>query len=179
MTFWRKWHRWMGTSAGILLLIVAITGVLLQIDEVGHISDNAGVAHDAAVPPLDAVALAARVEALSGGRKIEMLKLESHQKQPSAIVRFSGEKKVVQIDLATGKQKPASEGPRPPSGTLAKLRLLILNFHTLGIAGMPGHVVGGIAGLVMAILSASGLWVWWTMRRERIRRNADRTWFWK
>lgn len=179
MNFWRKWHRWLGTIAGVLLLFIAVTGVLLQIDEVGHISEGTSAKTAVVLPPLDAVALAARVEALSGGRKIEMLKIESHKKQPSAIVRFSGEKKVVQIDLTTGKQKPASEAPKPPSGTLAKLRLLMLTLHTFGIAGMGGHIVGGIAGVAMVILTGSGLWVWWVMRRERVRRDAKDTWFWK
>lgn len=180
MNFWRKWHRWLGTIAGVLLLFIGVTGVLLQVDEVGHISEKAASAPKAPLPALDVVTIAARVEALSGGRKIEMLKIESHKKQPSALVRFVGEKQVLQIDLATGKQKPGSETPKPGSGgTLAKLRLLVLMLHTFGIAGMGGHIVGGIAGVAMVILTGSGLWVWWVMRRERVRRNAADTWFWK
>ncbi len=179
MNFWRKWHRWIGTIAGIFLLIIGATGVLLQIDELGHFSERAAPPPRAATPPLDVVALAARVEALSGGRKIEMLRLESHKKQPSAIVRFSGQKKVVQIDLATGAQKPSSEIPTSPRSKLAQLRLLILEFHTLGIAGVGGKVTAWFAGVMMVILTGSGLWMWWTMRRERVRRAAKDTLFWK
>jgi len=179
MNFWRKWHRWLGTIAAVLLVLIGGTGVLLQIDEVGHVSERASARASVPLPPLDAVALAARVEALSGGRRIEMLRLEAHSKAPSAVVRFAGDKKVVEIDLATGKQKPGRETPKSAGGTLAKIRLLVLMLHTFGIAGTAGHVAGGLVGVVLVGLSGSGLWVWWTMRRERVRRNAAGTWFWK
>lgn len=181
MSFWRRWHRWLGTIAGVLLLLIGVTGVLLQIDEVTGITHKAQASAAKAVvlPPLDPVALVARVEALSGGRKIEMLRLEARKRGPGAIVRFAGAQSPVEIDLATGAQKPAVDAPRPEGGAWAKVRLLVLMLHTFGIAGMGGHIVGGIAGVAMAILCGSGLWIWWVMRKERVRRGSKATWLWK
>lgn len=182
MSFWRRWHRWLGIISGALLIVMAVTGVLLQIDEVGRFSERAR--EDASVRrgpvrPLEPVALAARIELLSGGRAIEMLRLEARKGAPIAVVRFAGTDRPVQIDLETGTQKPGSDGPRPGGSLIEKARLLVLMLHTFGIAGMAGHVAGGLAGVVMAILGCSGLWIWWTMRRERVRRGSRETWFWK
>ena len=183
MSFWRRWHRWLGIVAGVLLILMAVTGVLLQIDEVGGFSEAArqeALARRGPVPALAPVALAARVELLSGGRAIEMLRLESRRNGTTvAVVRFSGSERPVQIDLETGAQKPGNDGPGPVGGAIEKLRLLILMLHTFGIAGVGGHVVGGMAGVVMVVLGGSGLWIWWVMRRERVRRGNQETWFWK
>lgn len=181
MSFWRRWHRWLGIVAGVLLILMAVTGVLLQIDEVGGFSEKARqtvLDSRGPMPRLDVVGLAARVELLSGGRAVEMLKLESRKGGPVAIVRFAGAEGPVQIDLQTGVQKPGNEAPKSGGTAIEKLRLLVLMLHTFGIVGMAGHVAGGLAGVVMAILGGSGLWIWWTMRRERVRRGVKRTWFW-
>lgn len=182
MSFWRRWHRWLGVVAGVLLILMAGTGVLLQIDEVGGFSEKArqtAAARRGPVPPLDMVGLSARVELLSGGRAVEMLRLESRKGAPIAVVQFAGAERPVQIDLETGAQKPGSDAPKPGGSTIEKIRLLVLMLHTLGIAGMAGHVVGGVAGVLMAVLGGSGLWIWWIMRRERVRRGTRATWFWK
>ncbi|WP_164975680.1 PepSY domain-containing protein [Sphingobium fluviale] len=182
MNFWRRWHRWLGVVAGVLLVLMAGTGVLLQIDEVGGFSEKArqaAAARRGPVPPLDMVGLSARVELLSGGRAVEMLRLESRKGAPIAVVQFAGAERPVQIDLETGAQKPGSDAPKPGGSTIEKIRLLVLMLHTLGIAGMAGHVVGGVAGVLMAVLGGTGLWIWWIMRRERVRRGTRATWFWK
>ncbi|MDQ4421036.1 PepSY-associated TM helix domain-containing protein [Sphingobium sp. DEHP117] len=182
MNFWRRWHRWLGIVAGVLLILMAVTGVLLQVDEVGGFSEKAreqAIQRRGAVQPLDLVTAARQVETHSGGRAIEMLKLEARKGAPVAIVRFAGTDRPVQIDLLTGAQKPGSEAPRPGGSMAEKVRLLILNLHTLGIVGGAGHIVGGIAGVAMAVLGGSGLWMWWVMRRERVRRGSRQTWFWK
>ncbi len=182
MSLWRRWHRWLGIVAGVLLILMAVTGVLLQVDEVGGVSESArqdAIARRGPVRPLDPVALAARIETLADGRKIEMLKFEARKDAPVAIVRFAGTDRVVQVDLVTGTQRPGSEAPRPGGSMIEKLRLLVLNIHTFGLVGMTGHVIGGIAGVVMAVLGGSGLWMWWVIRRERVRRGSRATWFWK
>ncbi len=181
MIFWRKWHRWLGTIAGVLLALVAATGIYLQVEEV------TGVVHKAAdkatvrkvPPPLDAVQIAQRVQALSQGRTIEMLRIESFTRGPVAVVRFAGEKNPVEINLQTGARKPGRDGSAPLTGTWSKVHLTLLMLHTFGIAGMPGHLVGGVAGVALLVLCGSGLWVWWVMRKERVRRNAKETWFWR
>lgn len=183
MSLWRRWHRWLGIVAGILVILTAGTGVFLQIDEIGGFSAAArqeALARRGPVPALAPVALAARIELLSGGRNIEMLKLESRRNGAAiAVVRFAGSERLVQIDLETGAQKPGNDGPGPGGSAVEKLRRLILMLHTFGIVGIGGHVAGVFAGVVIAVLGGSGLWIWWTMRRERVRRGSREIWFWK
>ena len=39
MTPWRRWHRWLGTVAGLLLVLIGATGIFLQVDELTGMSD--------------------------------------------------------------------------------------------------------------------------------------------
>ncbi|MEO8723582.1 MAG: PepSY-associated TM helix domain-containing protein [Sphingobium sp.] len=180
MTFWRKWHRWLGTIAGVLLVLIGATGALLQIDEVTHFTDGPRPApvDPARLAPIDPVALATRIQSLSGERQILSLQMEARQNGPAAIVRFVGAKSPVELNLETGAQQASTDPAKPKNTRLRRIQLLVLNFHTFGLVGPWGHVVGIFASFMLIGLSGSGLWMWWTMLRERTRRSKT-SWFWR
>jgi len=180
MAFWRKWHRWMGTVAGLLLLLIGATGILLQVDEVAHLTDGPRPqpVDISRLQPIDAIALTTRVQSLSAGRKILSLHLDARPNGPTATVRFADAKSPVEIDLKTGVQKAIADPAKPKNTLLRRIRLLVLNLHTFGLVGAWGHVAGIFVSVMLMVLSGSGLWMWWSVRQERIKRNQT-SWFWR
>jgi uncharacterized iron-regulated membrane protein len=132
--------------------------------------------------PLDTVALATRVQALTArrpqGNEILMLRMEARPTGPVAIATFVGAKTPVEIDLRTGKETQADNAAKPKKGRLQRLRLFILNLHTFGLVGPVGHVAGVFFSGFLVFLSGSGLWMWFVMRRERVKRSKS-AWFWR
>lgn len=184
MKNWRKWHRWLGTVSAVLLIIIGATGIFLQIDEVAGLTAPARPApiDTTKLEPLDSVALVTRLHALTAqrpqGNKIVMLRLEARATGPIAVATFAGSKNPVQIDLRTGKETQADNPAKPKKGWLQRLRLFLLNLHTFGLVGPLGHVAGVFFSGFLVFLSGSGLWMWFVMRRERLKRSKS-AWFWR
>lgn len=184
MTNWRRWHRWLGTVAALLLVLIGATGILLQLDEVTEFTapPRPTPVNWSQLAPIDVKALAGRVSALadqrSGANDILSLDLTTSDKGPIAVVRFSDGKAPVTLDLQTGKEHKAVDPSRPKNGLLQKIRRLVLNLHTFGLVGPAGHILGAAVSAMLLFLGSSGLWMWWLMRQERIKRNKG-SWFWR
>lgn len=184
MMTWRRWHRWLGTISGILLVLIAGTGILLQIDEVGHISappPPPKVDKDRLSPvdPMVATRTAvALIDQRHEGRDILSFRLQAREGGTAAIVHFRNIAPGIEIDLATGKEKRLVDERPPKYVLLNKIRLLVLNIHTFGIVGPWGHIVGAVLSVFLVFLGGSGLWMWFTLWRERAKRS-KRSWFWR
>lgn len=182
MMTWRRWHRWLGTVSAVILILIGLSGIFLQIDEVGHLTDPPKPApvNPALLAPLDPVAQATRTQALvmqrHPGAEVTMLRLDAKEDGPVATVALKGVPRQIQIDLATGVEKPAPD-PRQRTG-LQRIRLFILNLHTLGLVGPVGNVAGAVFSAILVFLAGSGLWMWLRMRAQQVGRNKGR-WFWR
>lgn len=184
MTSWRRWHRWIATISGILLILVAVTGILLQIDEIGHLSEPPPTpkVDTALLTPIQPVAAVGSAIAHLGkthkGADILSLRIESTLDGPMAIVQFKGDIPGVRIDLATGEQTRPYSPPPARYALIKRIRLFVLNVHTFGIVGAWGHIAGAIVSFLMVFLAGSGLWMWFVMARERAKRRKN-AWFWR
>ena len=182
MTPWRRWHRWLGTVAGLLLVLIGATGIFLQVDELTGMSDppKAVPVDESQLVAIDPVALTARAQTLLDrrhhGEEMISLRIEARAVGPVAIARFKGSKPV-EVDLRTGEERPAVD-PQAKRTPVQRVRLLVLNLHTFGLAGAGGHVLGALASAVLIFLSGSGLWMWLSMRNERTGRRKG-SWFWR
>jgi uncharacterized iron-regulated membrane protein len=45
-------------------------------------------------------------------------------------------------------------------------------FHNGGMLGLPGRILNIAAGLILASLFPTGLYIWWRKRASRVRRRA-------
>ena len=184
MTSWRRWHRWIATISGILLLLVAVTGILLQIDEIGHLSEpppepKVDVALLAPIDPSAATGAAvAQLGETHEGSEIVSLKVESTPDGPIAVAQFKDKIPGVRINLTTGEQTRPYTPPPARYALIKRIRLFVLNVHTFGIVGAWGHIVGAIVSCLMVFLAGSGLWMWFVMARERFKRSKS-AWFWR
>lgn len=182
MMTWRRWHRWLGTVSAVILVLIGLSGVFLQIDEVGHLTapPKPATPNPALLAPLDPVAQATRAQALvtqrHPGAEVTMLRLDARESGAVATVSLKGAPRQIEIDLATGVETPA---PDPRQRTdLQRVRLFILNLHTLGLVGPAGHVAGAVFSAILVFLAGSGLWMWLRMRAQQVGRNTGR-WFWR
>ena len=182
MITWRRWHRWLGTVSAVILLLIGLSGIFLQIDEVGHLTapPRPEPTNPALLAPLDPVAQATRVQALVGqrhpGAEMTMLRFDARESGPVATVGLKDVARQIEIDLRTGTEKAAPD-PRQRTG-LQRIRLFILNVHTLGLVGPAGHVAGAVFSAVLVFLAGSGIFMWLRMRAQQIGRNKGR-WFWR
>ncbi|MCB2015620.1 MAG: PepSY-associated TM helix domain-containing protein [Sphingobium sp.] len=182
MQFWRKWHRWLGTIAAVLLVIIGLTGIFLQVDEVAKLSAPAKVPPFKEMAPIAPAEMAQKTQAiLATGHQdadIRTFALRAGPTGPMAVVRLAGEPKTLYIDMISGNYIDAKiADPQPERTFLQRVRTLMINLHTFGLVGVGGHIAGIALSIILAILSASGLWMWWQMRRDRAKRNLSK-WFW-
>ena len=182
MQFWRKWHRWLGTVAAVLLVIISLTGIFLQVDEIAGLSAPAKVPPHKEISPITPVEMAQKTQVILAadhqGADIRTFTLRAGPTGPMAVVRLADEPKTLYIDMISGNYIDAKiAAPQPERTFLQRVRTLMINLHTFGLAGISGHVAGIALSIILAILSASGLWMWWLMRRDRAKRNLGK-WFW-
>ena len=177
----RRWHRWFGLAAALLLGFVALTGVALQADLwlTGHPPPGA----DEAVPPHgtplpDDAALSAMIaraadalRARHAGLAIERIEIGFGDGRPvvtaGAAAPFGPQ---VRIDPFTGADLPALPGPRGYHEILQDL-------HAGYRFGLIGRLLSVGCGIALVVLSATGAWVYLDMYRRR-RRAGRRRLFW-
>ena len=172
----RQIHRWISLIAGLFLLIVATTGVILQVQRLTGEDED----HDRAVPkvlamPADAYApmLAKTLEAVRARepkRPITSIELQLAGDQPHGVVTFPGDPgRQITVDPRNGKvlKDEAHEAES-----------LILRIHSGEILGEPGVVLGVFWGSALVVLSITGFIVYLELYRRRRKASGKSGLFW-
>ena len=170
---WRQLHRWVGFPASIFLIFAAITGVLVAITEFFGEDEALREATRNLVSP---VSVASPPEAWSApiGRAITgaasvapnapIDKIETQFKGPSpTITIFTGK-------LTGGEDRKlvfnANTGALVANETYAD-KPFLYRLHSGEAFGDGGLVIAMFWGTALAILGATGLVIYWSMRGKR------------
>ena len=170
--FWRKWHRWVGFVASIVLLFAAVTGVLVAGTEffgeeealreaTRDVESPVHTDSDTAIwrAPLDKALAQARSTA--PGAPVDKLLVQFKGSQPTVTVFLGkpggGEDRRLVFDAA--------------SGTLLKTdayvdKPLLHRVHSGEAFGDGGLVFAMFWGTALAFLAATGLVIYFAMRRR-------------
>lgn len=146
-------HRWLGLVAGVLFVLLGLSGSLLVFGP-----ELLAVQHPALAGPPPAAWEASRTTVLSRT-------LEAHPPGHVTLVRFPGHPLgVYEVYLADDRQeyRHALSGEVLHERTaLGDVLMVARDFHTHLLAGEIGELTLGWLGLVLLVLLASGLWMWW------------------
>jgi uncharacterized iron-regulated membrane protein len=176
----RKIHRWVSFPIAIFLLLIAATGLLLQFEELTEEEgDERPVAAAQAIAmPGDAAgslvtqALAA-AQATRPDFQVKQVNLSWAGGSPS-VTLMKGERR----DEASMTYDPATQKATYVPAEPESFHRLLIGLHTGKIAGGAGIAISLLAGLILAILSVTGLLVYLDMWKRR--RAAGKTgMFWK
>lgn len=169
--FWRRWHRWIGFVAGLFLLFAAVTGVLVAMSEffgeeealreamrdvVSEVTtSNAATSQQSLARALETAAREAP------GAPVDKILLHFKKPVPTIDVYLGGptggEDRRLVIEAATGNLlavEPYADKP------------LIHRIHSGEFFGDGGLVFAMLWGTALALLSVSGIWIYFTMRRK-------------
>ena len=187
---WRSLHRGVSLVSAVFLLIVAVTGTLLSVDSfafglyrilhperlvhgfspVGTVGDYSAPLVDAAMPAMFETTVRAYHRA-EGDRPIKVVRLRSFAGMPQGVIVAGGAATQQLIfNAATGARAGLSGPNYPYTGfpTGWQLHELLKRIHRGDVIGVPGRIVDLLAGLALAFLSVSGLWMYleqWQRRR--------------
>mgnify|MGYP000751776694 CR=1 FL=1 len=177
----RKVHRWLGIGAAVFFLLVSITGVLLQIEQVfggdeaskerlAAMVSPASLARPLAVDPagIDRARLA--VLARFGDRRISAIEWQIKGDAPHYIFHLDGPAPLrVDVNAAAN----AVVDSRPDGEDW------LLKLHTGEIVGDGGKVLGLAWGIALVAMSITGLLVYLHMYRSRQKGSASRLTGWR
>jgi uncharacterized iron-regulated membrane protein len=164
-------HRWLGLTAGLLLAVIGLTGAALVFrDEIDralnpHLLRVAPAATRAAGPLQAAVDVAARAYPGEPPTRVRMPRTADGTLE---VWLGGAPSRYAYVDPYRG----TLLGARRPTEFLTGVLFLT---HTTLLAGEAGHLVAGACGLVLVLLGASGLVVWWP-GRGRLRAATTVTW---
>ncbi len=149
-------HRWLGLVAGILFVLLGLSGSLLAFGP-----ELLAVQHRAVAGPPPAGWEDSRSEVLART-------LAEHPQGHVELIRFAGDPLgVYEVYLADERQeyRHALSGEVVHERTArGDLLMVAREFHTHLMAGETGELALGWLGLVLLVLLASGLWMWWPRR---------------
>jgi uncharacterized iron-regulated membrane protein len=179
-TLMRQYHRWVSILAAVFLLIVSVTGVVLQVQKLtGEDADAAE--HAPAVAGGLTTAMASADYAALLGRTLDAVRARAPNSPVTSVV--------LKIDGSSVRGVVALPGD-PPRQLVVDARSgrvlsdergehdsLIMRIHSGAILGDPGVVLGILWGSALVILSVTGGWVYFDMYRRR-RKAAKRGLFW-
>ena len=172
----RQIHRWVSLVAAPFLMIVATTGVILQVQRLtGEDEDRDRGAPTGLAMPLNAYApmLAKTLEvahARAPNRPIASIELQLAGDEPNGVVTFPGEPgRQITVDLRDGKLLKDEEH---------EAESLILRIHSGEILGEPGVVLGVFWGSALVLLSITGLIVYLELYRRRRKASGKNGLFW-
>lgn len=170
--FWRRWHRWVGFPTGLFLIFAGITGFLVATTEFFGADEALREATRDLVSPVstsspaaawsDPLARAmATAQAKAGGAPIDKITMQFKGDQPTVTVFMGkptgGEDKLLVIDAKSGQLLKEDTYTDKP---------LLHRIHSGEFFGDGGLVFAMFWGLALAMLGASGLWIYWTMKRK-------------
>lgn len=150
----RKYHRWIGAPLGVFMAFIAITGVLLAIDDM--------TSHE----PTQRRQFPANNVPQPGGLRAEGA-FPAGPQQPMADA-LAGER-------VAGTSRGAA--PDLPDPQRAKIHGWLEHLHRGAFAGWPGMIVALLCGVSLLVLSVTGLAVYVDMFRRRAK-GSRRTFFW-
>lgn len=171
----RTWHRRLSIFVGAFMLVIACTGVWLQVEELlktgggpGGPPPPAAVGPGAAPRAIDEAQVQALVaQVLAGARRSAPqgrllgfdLRLAGPQPMAEVVILDAAGPRRLRLDARSGEPIGAAEG--------GGLHRLMLELHRGDIVGRSGNWIGLICGAVLAVLSLTGLWLYLQMWRRR------------
>jgi uncharacterized iron-regulated membrane protein len=170
--WWRRWHRWIGFPAALFLLFAAITGFIVATTEFfGEAEALREATRDLTSPvntrSADPVWQQPIARALAGaaqrapGAPIDKITAQFKGNQPTVTIFLGkpggGEDKLFVFDAKTGELIREDAYADKP---------LINRVHSGEWFGDGGLVFAMFWAIALAILTASGLVIYWTMRRK-------------
>lgn len=186
MTNLRQAHRWGSTAAGAFLLVIAATGVALQVEELTESGERRGPPAQSAAAVIEAPetvisSALTRLRAAEPGARITSVAIGGAGDAHHVIVTLAGEDEARAINVETSEvtESERSAPKNPPSGPSTEFNVMrtIKQIHTGEIAGPFGVVLGLAFGLTLLFLSVSGLWMWVQMLSARAKLGRA-GWFW-
>ena len=178
----RKYHRWVSLMAALFLVVVAATGVILQVqkltgneaDAAEHSGKNSEAELTTAIPSPAYAALLTRTmdaaRARSPNSPIASVSLKAEGDEVQGVVVLTGDPpRQLTIDARSGRL--IKDETRDPDS-------LILRIHSGAILGKPGVVLGVLWGSALVILSLTGAWVYLDMYRRRRKASGKGGLFW-
>lgn len=181
--FWRQWHRWIGFPAAVFLIFAAVTGVLVAFTEFFGADEALREATRDLVSP---VTVSSPADAWSV--PIARALASAHQLSANAPIdkleyQFKGDAPTVTI--FTGKPTGGEDRQLVFSAKTGALvaneayadKPFLYRLHSGEAFGDGGLVVAMFWGTALAILGATGLIIYWTMRGKRELKGLKRV-FW-
>jgi uncharacterized iron-regulated membrane protein len=166
----RTWHRWVSIPCAAFFVVIAVTGVGLQLDM--WIEGKSPPGSEPPPPPVAGKPPAevqtaitrgiARVEEAHPGKRITTVGLDRAGRTLTVGLKDSTPASV-KVDLASGK---VSAGP-PPPGENRGWHYILQDIHAGYFAGPFGRVLSTLAGLGLLFLSFTGFMVYWNLFRRR------------
>ncbi len=167
----RQWHRWIGVTAGLLLLFASTTGVLVAFTEFFGEEEQIREATRDLVSPMTVDApeevwqvpmlrALAAVNARAPGAHVDKVTVEFKGDAPRILVftgkPTGGEDRKFVIDAPSGRVVSVEAYADKP---------FLYRLHSGEAFGDGGLVVAMFWGLALLLMSLSGLWIYWSMRR--------------
>ena len=177
----RKFHRWLGIGAAVLFLLVSVTGVALQYQQIFGSEEAAKEAAASIVSPLtlakptglDAAALdrgRAMLLARYGNRPISSIEWQIKAPTPAFVFHLDGDNpRKVAVGVANGAVLSDE-----PDGEDWLIRL-----HSGEIIGDGGKFLGLLWGLGLVAMTLTGVWVYIKMYRARQKGSASQLTGWR
>ncbi|MEP6689745.1 MAG: PepSY-associated TM helix domain-containing protein [Gemmatimonadaceae bacterium] len=174
ITFWRKWHRWIGFPAALFLLFASITGFLVAGTEFFGADEAAREATRRMVSPVTAGAPStswsepiaralAAVNARAPGARVDFVTVQFKGAPPAVIVVTAappgGEDKKYVIDARTGAVISVEAYADKP---------FLYRLHSGEAFGDGGLVVAMLWALALAVLTVTGLIIYLKLRRDNL-----------
>ena len=186
----RQLHRWPSLPLIVFLLLVLVTGVYLQVEEVAGLAGEASGAPSAAgapAAPLTSEQIAAQLDsALAKAREAEPDfvpgRIELTVEPGRQITRLAVQPRggpFVEVDHAGGAVRADMNPPMPLHAPLSPAGVHdVIRLHTGAILGPAGIVIMFVSSLVLLFLAVSGGVLYWQMWRNRAGRGRGAL-FWK
>ena len=177
----RQFHRWLGIGAAVLFLLVSVTGVALQYQQIFGSEEAAKEAAASIVSPLslakpiglDTFALdRARSTLLGryGNRPVAGVDWQIKASTPTLVFHLDGsDPRKVAVGVASGAVLSDE-----PDGEDWLIRL-----HSGEIIGDGGKFLGLLWGLGLVAMTLTGVWVYIKMYRARQKGSASRLTGWR
>ena len=170
--WWRRWHRWIGFPAALFLLFASVTGFLVATTEFFGEEEALREATRDLTSPVstaspasawsDPIARAmAAAQQRAPGAPIDRITTQFKGERPTVTVFLGkpggGEDRLLVLDAATGalvKEDTYADKP------------LLHRIHSGEWFGDGGLVFAMFWAIALAVLTISGLVIYWTMRRK-------------